>query len=138
MSESRQPIATSQRLRELDQETRSRVLQRAWIRLASAYGADRWERAYGANPHVWEDALRSCTVEDLSRGITAAEQDAGEWLPTVGKFVRMCKSWRTAGGYGAATQTVPALAETEEQRKARVESGRKHIREILAKLRAGA
>jgi len=55
------------------------------------YGADRWERAYGAEPsESWCQVLGRLTLDDLARGLGRAERDDTGRLPSIGQFLTMC------------------------------------------------
>jgi len=66
-------------------------MAKLWTRMSSIYGADRWQRAYGAEPaESWREVLGRLTLDDIARGIGRAERDDSHRLPTMGQFLTMC------------------------------------------------
>lgn len=113
MDDSRPPSSacsdsTQTPLRNLTTDEQSRVTRRLWARLSAAYGADRWERAYGATvPEAWADALGGCTLADLARGIERCERDDSGRLPTLGQFRVFCREFAPGTFAGASRPSPP-------------------------------
>lgn len=81
--------------------------------MCAIYGADRWERAYGAEPsRAWADAVGHCTLDDIARGIGVAESVYSQWLPTLGQFRAWCRKVQVgtfSGSAGGELSQMPRL-----------------------------
>lgn len=76
--------------------------------MAAIFGADRWERAYGADPSDdWLLALGHCTLADIARGIERCERDDTGRLPSLGQFKSMCREFQS-GTFAGASKPMPA------------------------------
>lgn len=85
-SDSTATTATT-RLRDLTKERKAAVMRRLWDRMGAIYGADRWERAYGAQwSEEWLSTLAGRTVDDIARGLDRCRADDSGRLPTLGQF----------------------------------------------------
>jgi hypothetical protein len=119
--------STAQRLRDMTTTRQTTVLARLWTRMCSIYGADRWERAYGAQPAPgWAQALGHCTPQDLARGISRCERDDSGRLPTLGQLVTFCREHQPgtfAGASAPDARPLPSL----EQLGARTAAGRRWL-----------
>lgn len=86
------------------------------------YGADRWERAYGATGAAeWVQALGAFTLDDLARGIERAERDDSGRLPTLGQFRMWCREFAPgtfAGNAPPSRTPLPALPDLAWRTKA--------------------
>lgn len=75
------------------------------MRMSSIYGADRWERAYGATmPPAWRHRLGLRTLAELAQGVALAERDDSGRLPTLGILATMCRQYP----HGQRTPQEPA------------------------------
>lgn len=89
-------------------------MERLWTRMAGVYGADRWERSYGATPDPsWTSALGARCVDDILLGVERAEADDSNRLPTLGQFRAWCRRHQPGTFAGASTpvqhQPLPSL-----------------------------
>lgn len=67
-------------------------MQRLWDRMSAIYGADRWERAYGAQwSDEWLRALSGRTVADIAQGLDRCRTDDTGRLPTLGQFAQFSR-----------------------------------------------
>lgn len=79
-------------LRNMTSERQAAVMQRLWDRMSAVYGADRWERAYGAQwSEEWLRTLAGRTVEDIARGLDRCRADDSGRLPTLGQFAHFTR-----------------------------------------------
>ena len=100
-------------------------MRKLWERMAAIYGADRWERSYGAQfLPPWLAALSAYTLADLARGIGRAERDDSGRMPQLGQFLAWCREFQTGTFAGASrpTPALPGLARLEG--KARTATGK--------------
>jgi hypothetical protein len=68
-------------------ERQAAVMQHLWDRMGAVYGADRWERAYGAQwSPEWLRTLAGRTVDDIALGLDRCRADDSGRLPTLGQF----------------------------------------------------
>lgn len=99
------------RLLDMTPDRQDRIMGRLWTRMSSIYGADRWERAYGAQwAEPWLQALGHCTLGDVVRGIDQAERDTSGRLPMLGEFRGWCREYQPGTFAGAAAPApLPSL-----------------------------
>jgi len=112
-------------LRDMTPDRVERVMARLWTRMSSIYGADRWERAYGAQwAEPWAQILGHCTLGDVVRGIGVAERDTSGRLPTAGEFRGWCRQHPPGTFAGSAA---PAAMPTLRQLARSTEAGRRWL-----------
>lgn len=118
--------ASMQTLRQMSEETRSKAMRRLWARLGGIYGADRWERAYGATPSAaWLDALGERTLADVTRAVETAEADDSGRIPTLGQFRSWCRRYSPGTFAGAyAPMPVPDEPRSLPDLMSRTKTGR--------------
>ena len=95
--------------------------------MAGVYGADRWERAYGATPtDAWSVGLGHATIDDLLRGVEKASRDDSGRLPTLGVFRMWCREFAPNAFAGASVPSQRALPNLDELAK-RTTSGQRWL-----------